>query len=196
MAERANQLRAFATYLRGLGVDANLVEKTREGTVIESAICLKGQSIGKLYLEDYDEYGTGSSASRFHFQIALDKVFPRSSGRTIAAKVKTIKENKFLGLFGGKVVGIKWVGGDLAVRLNRDMDLSRTLLECAKYSGSVELQIQAKSPATVEILGPKFVGPLTLLKEREADLKICDELFEFQIYERIAKQVRNLLGTS
>ena len=204
--EREEQLKAMATYLRSLDVNATLAEEPATDllgrSAAETVIQLRGQNVQKIWLgtEAYYGYGTIGSVSRFHYEILLDKPLSLRSKRGIAAKTKTVKENKFLGLFGGKVVDIKWVGGDIADRLNSDADLSKLLVDCANCSGSVELRIQTTFPAAVEILGPKFIGPLPLPSAEElatqAELKAGDKLFKFEIYNRIAKHVRDVLSAS
>jgi hypothetical protein len=137
---------------------------------------------------------------RFHYEIVSDKPLTDTSRKAIDAKTKLIKQNKFLGLFRGKVVDIKWVGRDIAEPLNYDKELSRLLIESASCNGSGKLRIQVKSPSVVEILGHEFVKHPSLLTaemiKTKAGQEACDKLLKFEIYSRIAKHLNDVLDTN
>jgi hypothetical protein len=199
---RQEQLRAMVNHLHDLGIDATLAgEATTDllgKSTTEAVIQLSVQSIHRIRLasNDYGGYGI-DSGSRFQYEIISDRSLSRELKEAIDAKTKPVKENKFLGLFGGKFVDIKWVGRDIADQLNRDAELSRQLLECAKCGGNVELQIKTKFPSVVEILGPQFFGPSPMLRaELRKDTDACYKIFEFEIYNRMAKHVRDVLDAS
>ena len=198
--ERQQLLNTITKYIGSLGVDALLVEESSTdnfgGTINELVIRLKGKSIDRIRLNsmDYISCGVLSSVSRFHYEVFLDKKLTRNYTRQIRAKTKSIKEKKTLGLFGGKVIDINWVGQDLAELLNHDSEISKVLLDCTKALGNPEFQIRAKSPSTVEILGPRFVEPQRIMDllavGKMGQFEEC--IFEFNICERIAKHVREL----
>ena len=167
--ERRQLVQAVMSYLHSLSVDAFPVEDTSTdrlgGAISEPVIQLNGQSINRIRLAstDFISCGIMGSVSRFHYEILLDKKLARKSNQQIRAKTKSIKEKKSLGLFGGRVVGINWVGRDLSELLNHDSNISKILLNCTKSLGEPEFRIQTKSPYTVEILGPRFIEPQRII---------------------------------
>ncbi len=204
--DREQHLNGMAAYLRHSGVDATLTEESVIDSlgmrVNETIIKLKGQNIHKIRLVtmDYAGIGNGGSVCAFHYEIVSDKPLTSASRKAIDAKTKLVKENKLLGLFGGKAIDIKWVGRDIAEPLNSDTELSRLLVESASCNGSGKLRIQVKSPSVVEILGHEFVEPPLLLRAEMIKTKAvqaaCNKLFRFEIYARIAKRVNDVLSAN
>ena len=198
--ERRQLFEAITNHLRNLGVDASLVEESSMdnfgGTVREPIIELKGRSIDRIRLAstDYLSCGILASVSRFHYEVFLDKKFTRKFSKDIRAKTKSIKDKKSLGLFGGTVVGINWVGQDLAELLNHDSEITKVLLDCIKSTGKPEFQVQTRSTSTVEILGPRFAEPqrITDLLTLGAKERFEECIFGFKICERIARHIREL----
>jgi len=198
--ERRQLVQVIMGYLHNLGIDVFLVEATSTdrfgGAISEPVIQLNGQSINRIRLTSTEFISCGiiGSVSRFRYEILLDKKFTRKSTQQIRTKTKPIKEKKKLGLFGGRVVGINWVGRDLAELLNHDANIVEILLDCTKSLGEPEFRIQTKSPYTVEILGPRFVEPQRIMDLLAVDSK---ERFEkcvlgYRICDRIAKHIREL----
>lgn len=139
----------------------------------EPVIQVKGQSINRILLAstNFISCGIMGSVSRFHYEVLLDKELSRKSRQQIHAKTKSVKDKKSLGLFGGRVVGINWVGHELAEILNHDSDITQILLDCTKSLGDPEFQIQTGSPSTVEILGPRFTEPQRIMDLIAAESK-------------------------
>jgi len=194
-------MEAVTSYLRGLEVNAVISEETSTdmyaGAVNEPVLHLTGRRINKIRLASpgYVSCNTLSRVYRFQYEINLDKKLSRGASRQISANTKSIKENKKFGLFGGKVVAINWVGGELADNLNRDSDVLKTLLDCTNLLGNPEFRVYMKDPSTVVILGPRFVETRLLIELFRSGLKERQGgcVFGFSICDRIAKQVREFV---
>ena len=200
--ERRQLVEAITNYLRSLEVDAIPGEESSKDmfgeTSNEPVIHLKGQSADRIRLisTDYISCGIPGSVSRFQYEVFFDQKFTHKSSQQIGARTKIIKEKKALGLFGGEVAGISWIGGELADLLNHDSDISNVLLDCAKSPGNPEFRIQTKSPSTVEIQGPRFAEPERIMDLFSLGVKEQFEncVFGFKICDRIAKHVRELVN--
>jgi hypothetical protein len=200
--ERTKQVESMASYLRGLGIDAAVVTESAEGiteeVIAESVIQLKKQNINRIRLlaTDFISCGMIGSVSRFRYEVLLDKNMPHNADRRINSKTRPLKEKKFLGLFGGKVVDIKWVGRDLADRLNHDSNIKGVLLQCTRSWGNAEFQIQMESPSVIEILGPRFAESqwIPQLDTIEGKKGFEDCVFGFNICNRIAKYIRDIVA--
>ena len=106
----------FIFYLQSWGIDANLGKESAVDyfgrDIEETVVQLSGKSLQEIRL--YARiYGTGLIIYRFYYDILFAELPPEVS-RAIATKVKLVKEDKVIGLFGGKLVDIKWVGQDIA----------------------------------------------------------------------------------
>jgi len=200
--ERQQLFEAMSSYLRSLGIDSILATEPSMdifgGTINEPVIKLKSQNVDGIHLTltDYVSCGVQGSISRFIYDIVLEKKLTGKTGKLLEVRTKSIKEKKLVGLFGGQVVSINWVGRDLADVLNHDSDIARVLLDCAKSKGNPEFRVQVKLPFTVKIIGPRFAEPQRIIdlltlgsKERFEE---C--VFGFKICDRIAKHVRQLVG--
>lgn len=198
--ERQQLVQVIIGYLHSLGIDAFLVEDTSTdrfgGAISEPVIQLNGQSINRIRLKstEFISCGIMGSVSRFHYEILLDKKLARKSNQKIRTKTKSIKEKKSFGLFGGRVVGINWVGRDLAELLNHDSNILKILLDCTKSLGEPEFRIQTKSPYSVEILGPRFIESQRIMDLLAVESKERFEkcVFGYRICDRIAKHIREL----
>jgi len=197
--EREDILGEIVSSLQRQGVKATLVDEPSvdyfgngsKASVIE----LSGQSIQKIRLLAFD-YGSTLITYRFQCDILLDKKPALDIKRTIETHTRLVKKDKALGLFGGEVVDVKWVGHELADQLNADIDLSRRLVNHAVNVSNMRLRVYAKSPAQVGIIGTDFVESLSPGEgESLLDTKEALKLFDFEIYNRIAQQVRAVLGT-
>ncbi|MFC2045187.1 hypothetical protein ACFLUH_00715 [Chloroflexota bacterium] len=196
-------MEAVTGYLRGMGVEAVVTEEALKDVFVavasELVIQLKGRSIDKIRLTspDYMSCTTVSRIYRFQYEINLDKKLSREANRQINANTKTIRENKKLGLFGGKVAAINWIGGELADILNRDTDVLETLLDCTNLLGDPGFRVSVKDPSTVVILGPRFVETRMITELFRSGLKEQQRecVFGFNICDRIAKRVKDLVNS-
>jgi hypothetical protein len=195
---REQILGELISYLQGRGIDANLGKESAidyfgrdtEETVVQ----LSGQSLQeiKLYARIY---GTGLIIYRFCYDILFDEKLHSEISRTIATKVKLLKEDKVIGLFGGKLVDIEWVGHDIAERLNSDSNLRQRLFQYAEYFDVGQIQIYAVSPSRVRLLGPKLLVSVNELNDESGRGKIKEDLIkliDFRIYEDIAKHIKKI----
>jgi hypothetical protein len=195
-------MESMGSYLRGLGIDAAVEEEPAENfmgeTVTESVIRIKGKDIDRIRMvsTDYISCGVMGSVSRFQYQVIVDKNLPDTAEQLINSKTKPVKENKILGLFGGKIADIRWTGGSLASRLNSDGEIKRVLLHCARSWGHAEFQITVISPTLIEILGPRFTEsywiPQVDTSEGKRGFEDC--VFGFEIADHIARHVRSIIS--
>ncbi|MFC1912837.1 hypothetical protein ACFLX7_01400 [Chloroflexota bacterium] len=143
-------------------------------------------------------YGTGLIVYRFYYDVIFDEKLLREVGRTIAAKIKLVKEDKIIGLFGGKLVDIEWVGNDIAEHLNADSNLRQRLIQYAGYFDAGQIQIYAALPSQVRLSGPQLMVSINELNGESGRKKIKEnliKLLDFEIYEDIAEHIRKTLAT-
>jgi len=201
--ERQRLFEAMSNYLRNSGIDCILATEPSTdsfgGTINEPVIKLKGRNVDGIHLvsTDYISCGMQGSISRFVYDVVLEKKLTGKTGKLLKVKTKSIKEKKLAGLFGGQIVSINWIGRDLAELLNNDSYLSKILLDCAKSKGNPEFQVLVKMPLTVEIIGPRFVEPQKIIELLTLGSKEQFEecVFGFKICDRIAKHIRQLVGS-
>jgi len=197
---REEILGEFIFYLQSRGIDANLGKESAVDyfgrDIEETVVQLSEQSLQEIRL--YARiYGTGLIIYRFYYDILFAELPPEVS-RAIATKVKLVKEDKVIGLFGGKLVDIKWVGQDIAQQLNSDSNLWQRLFQYAGYFDAGQIQIYAASPSRVRLLGPKLVVSVNELNDESGRKKIKEDLIkllDFEIYEDIAEHIRKILAT-
>ncbi len=167
--DRKNLMQAIFPYLGRLDVKAKLIQEPAFDStgiaIMEPAIQLKDQRIDSIRVIRAGGSGCGDTgeALRFQYKLQLEKELPTEFLPKLKARTKTIKAGKVLGLFGGKIVGIKWTGQELADILNRDQEISEILLRCAQIWGEMELEIDAVSLSEIYISGPWFVNPKTII---------------------------------
>ena len=202
-AERRKLLEATLSYLQNLRIDARLIEEPamyQFGMDInESVIQIKGQNINHIRLNsaDFVSCGVMGSISRFQYEVTLDKKLTHKSSQQIRARTKSVKEQKKLGLFGGRITGVNWIGKGLAELLNSDNEISKILLACARAGGEPEFKVQTKPPSSIDILGPRFIKPQRIMDLLAADSKERFEecIFGYKICDRIARHARELATT-
>jgi len=194
-------LHELTLYLQKKGIDTTLNKEPAIdyfGRDTEEAVLqLAGQSLQEIRL--YARiYGTGLIIYRFYYDLLFDTKLSPEMCRSIATKVKPVKEDKVIGLFGGKLVGIKWLGRDVAAQLSSDNNLLSRLLDYAGYFDVGQIRIYAESSSRVRVLGPRLVVPVNELNDeagRKRNREGLIRLLYFEIYESIAQQVRKTLAT-
>ena len=158
-------MKALASYLNGTGIKAAPREEITKDyyrvSLYEPVIELEGQPISKIRLVRADEASTCVSWSilRFQYEIVLSKKISKETKKRIKARTKILKSQKAIGLFGGKVAGVRWVGQDLAEKLNQDSNISELLLKCSRSRGDIELEIEPSSDLKILITAPRFTEP-------------------------------------
>lgn len=198
-ADRKKLMQAIFHYLGRLGVKANLIQEpvfdSLGVTIMESVIQLKEQRIDSLRLIREGNLGCGSKGDvlRFQYNLRLDKELKTESIPELKARTKTVKEGKVLGLFGGKIVDVKWAGQELADILNQDTEISKVLLHCTQIWGEMELNIDAVSLSEICISGPWFVNPNTIIAlyspGKSYEEQSC--VFGYKTIDRIAEIIQD-----
>ena len=151
-------------HLLSMGVEAELASRGK-------AIIVKQQAIDLVHLAAHAA-GPGGHPTEWRvvFIINIDRPGVWSP-LTLNAHTKNVKERRL----GGKIVGIKWVGGELADVLNGDTKLNKVLME----TGQRRIEVNYKGE-DIEILSPPFAHKSEMLTIIEA----------FEAYNRIAKHIR------
>ena len=202
VAERRQLMEAMAAYLRSQHIENELIDEPGTSVfgspITETAIQLKNSKINTIRLisNDYMTCGVSGSVSRFQYQIISSKQLGSDSVKHLSAKTKTVKDKKVLGLFGGDIVNLKWVGNGLASQLNTDSEIAGMLVKCAKSWENVEFQIQSKPPEVIEIYGPSFSDMARIQKLYDTGQKNTVEncVFGFKICDRIAIHIIDLIN--
>jgi hypothetical protein len=162
--------------LKIIGVQTELVDST--------TVKLTGRNIDEIQLR----YGLRQDE---RMRKGLPGGFTENylAGLTYIVKLETLQESRELtaetetgesrGLM-GDAVGIKWIGGELAFRLNEDTELAYLIMK----AGETDMRIKAKKkPQRVEISG----GFEDIPKATRESL---------EVHERIAKHVREVASAT
>ena len=199
LTRREHQLKEMVEYLKSLGTEARLIKESAKDDfgrdIRETVIVLNNQVINRIRLESnvYVLNNHVTIALCFHYEMYLNKPLPTGSKREIEAKVKFIKMNKVLGIFGGEVIDAEWVGGVTAKYLALDTELSRLLVEKSRCGHQFDLRIKVQSPYVIEIVGPESVESMMPADygasgEKKSGIA-CNQPLEFSIYSRIGRTV-------
>jgi len=172
----------WVDYLRGKGVEAEVVERHAPWWKYQSTnrmVRLSGKNIDEIWIQPRSRGSRGSTIEwETNFGVLINRPLAAAAKRAVAAKRKIIKQNKFLGIFGGKVTDVRWVGGSIADTLNQDGNLQKELLSWARKELLPEIRIKLAGKSAVTIIA------------QEATLGGDD----FEIYDRIAKHVREAVS--
>jgi hypothetical protein len=198
-------LLAIIEHLRRKGVDAQLLSEKRQLplglSTTETGIRLIGQEIDSIWA---DELGSsyGKSGFRCQFRVLLDKPVSKELRHAVHAQNKFTRQGKFLGLFGGQIVGVKWVSGSLADSLAGDTAISRMLAELGDVCGAHHVNVthsDAQGESVVMIEGPRlpyFTVPQDLgvdeKHERFDKVLNLDWAVPLDVYNTIAQHVRHV----
>ncbi|MFC1914635.1 hypothetical protein ACFLWK_00035 [Chloroflexota bacterium] len=194
---REEILGELISYLQDWGIDANLGKQSAIDyfgrDIEETVVQLSGQSLQEIRL--YARiYGTGLIIYRFYYDVLFAEL-PSEVSRAVATKIKLVKEDKVIGLFGGKLVDIEWIGHDIAEQLNSDSSLRQRLFQYAGYFDAGQIQIYAASSSQVRLLGPKLMVSVNELHDESGRKKIKEDLrklLDFEIYENIAEHIKKI----
>ncbi len=188
-------------YLRKNGKEAELGEEqtyNQEGLLLnEPVIQLRNQPIQSLslYVADGISCAVTGGILRFHYLIKLPRDFKKSEAAQLTAATRLMKENRVVGLFGGKISAVKWTGKELAETLNKDDELNRILLGCATTTGEIDFTIDTLGPDEVHIWGPRFSNPIRLSAQFKAmeGRQGHECIFCIDTIDRIAKHILQLV---
>lgn len=200
-ADRKRLMQTLFNHLHQSGLEVELTNESAKNyldmTFEESVIQIKNKNLNTIRVVGTDEGGCGvpGSIMQFQYEIHLNKTISNELAEKINAETRLVREGKFVGIFGGKVTGVKWAGSRLAEMLNQDSTINEAMLKCTKSWSNLEYKIQA-SGAEAAILGPRFTDPDRLVRlydtEMKSDLECC--LFGFNIVEDIAKRIKELVS--
>lgn len=196
--QRKKLMQVIFRYLSQSGVKAELIQEPDLDSlgisVTEPAIQLKEQRIDSIRLFRARNSSCGDSGGllRFQYKIQSKQDLPTEIASRLRAQTKTIKEGKVLGLFGGKIADVKWVGQEMAEILNQDSGLSKILLRCTQILGEMELTIDTKSSSEINISGPWFTNPDTIIALYSPDRSYEEQncIFGYNVIDRIAQIIQ------
>jgi hypothetical protein len=196
-SERKNLMQVIFQYLKRSDVNTKLIQEPSRDllgiAIMEPAIQLKDHSIDSIRLVRAGGSGCGDTgeALRFQYKLHLEKEIPEELVSKLKARTKTIKVGKVLGIFGGKITGVKWNGQELADILNQDQAISAVLLQCSQIWGEMEFEIEAVSLSEVYISGPWFVNTKTILALYSSGKSYEEQncVFGYKTIERVAKLI-------
>jgi len=200
-SERKKLMQAISRYLETLHIQSLIIQEpdldSSEAALTTSGIKLKEQKISSIQLIKARSLACASGeALRFQFKIQLEKELPRELLSGLKTRLESIKEGKFLGLFGGKVVGVRWAGQGLADVLNRDQQISQTLLRCMQIWDEMELEIEASTAKEILIRGPWFTNPKTIISlyapGKDYEEQNC--VFGYKTADRIAGLIQEFIN--
>ncbi len=196
--ERKQLIQSLYEYLVQNHIKAEFQEEPAVGflgeSVLEPLVLLNEQNLTKIRLVGFVGGGCSVPGNILHFQyeIGLDIELSAKQMKEINANTELIREGKFGSLFGGKIVGIKWVGQRLAEKLNEDQSIADDLMRCVKSWNHLDFVIEAASPREVYITGPQFTNPGTITELYRAgnkeEIQRC--VFGYTIVEKIAGHIK------
>lgn len=197
--ERKQLMQSLFDYLSQAGIKAELQQEPSINlfgmSVLEPVIHLKEQNINRIRLVGMDSGGCGVPGNilRFQYEVSLHKELSAEQMKDMSTTTKVVKEGQVMKLFGGKVVGVKWVGQRLAEILNQDQSITDDLMRCVKSWNYLEIQIEAVSPKDIYITGPQFSNPGTIAELYQSGIKeeIQCCIFGYGILEKIAKHIKS-----
>jgi hypothetical protein len=176
---RRSREEALLEHLRGMGVEADLVQYdvgSESGTKREM-VKLIAQDIDGIWVEDrstYSEY-VRSSLYYFHYLLLSRLGYKLAElAKEIEAKTKEVKKYQLW----GKVRDVRWVGGPIVQSLNSDIELSQLLVRGEQPSVKI-----SPNPWKYHIDIFSISGMLRSSRET------------FIAYNRIAKHIRNYLAS-
>jgi hypothetical protein len=196
--ERNKLMQAVSSYMGQLNVKAALVQEpvgeSADMSSGEPVIQLKNQRIDSIRLVQgaLSACGDNGEPLRFQYKIVTPKKFSNDFVNRLKARTKTLKTGKTLGLFGGKIVGVKWIGRELADILNQDREISAGLLHCAQIWGEGEFEIQAAGANEVYVASPWFINSKTIIA-LYSSTRTYDEQ-ECVLGYKIADQIAGLIS--
>ncbi|MFC1968693.1 hypothetical protein ACFLVX_04840 [Chloroflexota bacterium] len=142
---------------------------------------LSGKNVDEIRIRQRLRGGENPIMCETNFRVLLDKQLLAATKKEVAAKTKIIRQNKFLVIFGGTITDFKWVGGGIRHTLNQDTNLHTMILDLVQDISEIRIKPEGKSAVTIRKRGPEGVVSL------RGD--------EFEIYDRIAKHVREIAST-
>lgn len=150
------RLAALVQHLHSKGVGARLALESRKGLfggdTAYPVILPAGQEVDRLEVRRYEAHG--SYWFSCHFGLLLDEPLAEESREAVGARTEVIKKHRLLGMFGDKIVGIRWVGGRISEALNQDTDISKMLVDLAQDWRVRKVLISPQGEATVGIVCP------------------------------------------
>lgn len=199
--ERRKLMQTLFDHLKQIGIEVSLNEETATNylgmSFQELVIRLNNDALSAIRLVGTDSDGCGVPGNilRFQYELHFSETISDDLIEKIEAQTELIKEGKALGFFGGKVVGVKWTGKEMADILNRDSGISEAMLKCTKSWSYLEYNIQG-FPIRIDILGPRFIDPERIIQLYRTTLKDEVEccLFGFKMLERIAENIRDFIS--
>jgi hypothetical protein len=167
LAERKQLMQAVYDYLKRTGIEAELRADPAYNLDLyldEPIIRLQNRPINSISLYTADIFSCGISGGilRFHYMVKTPRHLESGETARFAAYTKPVKENRTMGMFGGKITSVKWEGKELASALNEDKRLNETLLRCATTTGEIDFSIEVIRRDEVHIWGPRFSDPISL----------------------------------
>lgn len=170
----AERMEKLAQHLRSLGVEVESIEESKMqfrrigaiGVIFswKYVVKLAGQSIDGIVPAEHST-AMGGPAHYLHYVVFGMKQSPS----VIKLKTEESKEH----WYGGKVRGVKWVGGNLAQVLNSDMDL----LQLQVQEGATKIEIiPDKKHDWIHIADPSYAIPSRNY---------------FDVFDRIAQHIRS-----
>jgi hypothetical protein len=200
-AQRKKLMQTLFNHLHDSDIEVELTSETATNyldmSFQESVIQFKDKNLNTIRLVGIDagSCGVPGSIMQFQYEVRLNKTISNELIENLNAETRLIREGKVIGIFGGQVTGIKWVGKKLADLLNQDLTIKESMLKCTRSWSHLEYVIQA-SASNAAILGPRFAEPERLVQlyntEEKSDLECC--LFGFKIVEQIAKHIREFVS--
>ena len=195
---RKKLMQAVSHHLEKTGIKCRIIQEPDIDSLgislLEPAIQLEGRRVDSIRLGRVRNSSCGDAGQvlRFQYKLKPEKEIPPEFIPALKARAEIIKEGKVLGLFGGKITGIKWTGQKLADILNRDSQVMDGLLPCAHLWGKLDIEISAVSSSEINIWGPWFANPdavRDLITEGDNDEEQhC--FFGFATAERIAQLIQ------
>ncbi len=194
---------AVAQHLRSEGVRCRMVIERQKGLLgtprSRAVILLAGEEVSRIELTRHAAFGCHWFDCRFG--IFLDGPLADESSEAVKARTQVVREGKFLGVLGGEIAGVTWVGGRITKPLGQEAGLSQVFVDLARQCRVEKILLEPHGEGRVDIVCPDIPdvdAPWALAGDEKYHYLgqglSLDWSVLLELCNRIARHVRDVVG--
>jgi len=123
----------------------------------------------------------GNARYETNFKIYLDRPLQAVIKKAVTAKTRPIWQKKSMGVSWGKITDVEWIGGSITQALNQDTNLRMMILSVVQDETEIRIKPEGKS--------------IVNIRKQEPEGRLSGSVDEFEAFDKIAKQVREIATT-